>query len=92
MKWRWWGIALLPAIAGLALATLVMALSALPNPIIYFRANLNVLVFLVGLLLSVLIAIGMALWMKAERRRKKCVTGLRAKTTEERRRFLQRLD
>jgi signal transduction histidine kinase len=92
MKRRWWGIALLPVLAGLVLATLVMALSALPDSIIYFRANLDVLVFLAGLLLSVLIAIGLALWIGAERRRKKCVTGLRAKATKERRRFVQRLD
>jgi two-component system OmpR family sensor kinase len=92
MKWRWSGIALLPVLAGLVLATLVMTLSTLPNPIIYFRANLDVLVFLAGFLLSVLIAIGLALWIGPERRRKKCVTGLRAKTTKERRRFVQRLD
>ncbi len=92
MRWRKWSVVLLPALGGTGAAALVKVAS-LPSPVVYMRADLGILLALVGLLLSALAAMGLALCARAERLGgEKHATDLRAQATEERRRFLQRLD
>jgi two-component system OmpR family sensor kinase len=87
-----WGIALLPAAMGLAVALLVANVAPLENPILYVRADLGTVALIVGLGLSALMAAGLALWQWQERRHQQRVTQVRAQMADERRRFLQRLD
>jgi two-component system OmpR family sensor kinase len=92
MKWRRWAVALLPVAAGLVVAALVTDAVGMPNPILYLRGDLGSLAVLVGLVLSAVIAGGVALWAWAERRGDRRVDGIHVRAAEERRRFLQRLD
>lgn len=87
-----WGIILLPAAVGLAVALLVANVAPLENPILYVRADLGTVALIVGLGLSALMAAGLALWRWQERRHQQRVTQVRAQMADERRRFLQRLD
>jgi two-component system OmpR family sensor kinase len=87
-----WGIALLPAATGVAIALLVANVAPLENPILYVRADLGTIALIVGLGLSALMATGLALGQWQERRHQQRVTQVRAQMADERRRFLQRLD
>jgi two-component system OmpR family sensor kinase len=71
----------------------LFAREALPNPVVYLRADLAALALLAGIVLSLLLAVGMLLhrWW-AERAQQRAVSQARAKMAGERRRFLQRLD
>jgi len=90
-RWRW-GLTLVPAVLGLAGALLLTSFPALPDPVIYLRANVGTLALLAGAALSLLAAAGLALWSLAGRRGRRRVVDVRVQTAEERRRFLQRLD
>ena len=92
MKWQRWGLALIPIVAGLVIASLMVDIPTLTNPIIYMRVDLGTLAVIIGLALSVLITVGLVLWGWAERRGGQRVADLRIQAAEERRRFLQRLD
>jgi two-component system OmpR family sensor kinase len=92
MKWLRWGFVLIPIVAGLVIASLMVDIPTLTNPIIYMRVDLGTLAAIVGVALSVLVAVGMVLWVWAGRRGEQRVTGVRAQVAEERRQFLQRLD
>lgn len=86
MKARWL-VALLPAGVGLGIAALT-ASGRLTNPILYLRVDLGTLSLLGGLLLAGVATAYLLLGMRAEKNRQQ----IQAQTTEERRRFLQRLD
>jgi two-component system OmpR family sensor kinase len=92
MKWQRWGLALIPVVAGLVVASLMVDIPTLTNPIIYMRVDLGTLAVIIGLALSVLVTVGLVLWEWAGRRGEQRATGVRAQVAEERRRFLQRLD
>jgi two-component system OmpR family sensor kinase len=92
MKWQRWGLALIPVVAGLVVASLMVDIPTLTNPIIYMRVDLGTLAVIIGLALSVLVTMGLVLWEWAGRRGEQRATGVRAQVAEERRRFLQRLD
>jgi two-component system OmpR family sensor kinase len=92
MKWQWWGLALIPIVAGLVIASLMADIPTLTNPIIYMRVDLGTLAVIIGLALSALATVGLTLWGWTERRGEQRVVSVRAQVAEERRRFLQRLD
>jgi two-component system OmpR family sensor kinase len=92
MKWQQWGLALIPVVAGLVVASLMVDIPTLTNPIIYMRVDLGTLAVIIGLALSVLVTVGLVLWEWAGRQGEQRATGVRAQVAEERRRFLQRLD
>jgi two-component system OmpR family sensor kinase len=87
-----WVIALIPAAAGLVIASLVTNVTTLENPILYVRADLGTIALIIGLGLSTLIATGLALWQWQEQRHQQRVAEVRVQMADERRRFLQRLD
>lgn len=86
------GIALIPAAAGLVIASLVTNVATLGNPIFYVRADLGSVALIIGLGLSTLMATGLALWQWQEQRHQQRVAEVRVQMADERRRFLQRLD
>jgi two-component system OmpR family sensor kinase len=92
MKWQRWGLVLIPVVAGLVVASLMVDVPALTNPIIYMRVDLSTLAVIIGLSLSVLVMVGLVLWEWAGQRGEQRATSVRAQVAEERRRFLQRLD
>jgi len=92
MKWQRWGLVLIPVVAGWVVASLMVDVPALTNPIIYMRVNLSTLAVIIGLSLSVLVMVGLVLWEWAGQRGEQRATSVRAQVAEERRRFLQRLD
>jgi two-component system OmpR family sensor kinase len=85
-------LALIPVVAGLVVASLMVDIPTLTNPIIYMRVDLGTLAVIIGLALSVLVTVGLVLWEWAGRQGEQRATGVRAQVAEERRRFLQRLD
>jgi two-component system OmpR family sensor kinase len=92
MKWQRWGLVLIPVVAGLVVASLMVDVPALTNPIIYMRVDLSTLAVIIGLSLSALVMVGLVLWEWAGQRGEQRATSVRAQVAEERRRFLQRLD
>jgi two-component system, OmpR family, sensor kinase len=89
MKW-YWASTLAPMLAGLGIG-LYLNLSASYNPIIYMRADLGTIFFILGSFLTILSAIFMAFWTNNENCRR-AKLDLVISTSEDRRRFLQRLD
>jgi len=92
MRWQRWGFILVPLAAGLVIASLFIIVPTLASPILQVRIDLGNLAIAIGATVSVLSAIGIALWEWATRRCQRQMAGLRAESAEERRRFLQRLD
>ena len=92
MRWQRWGFILVPLAAGLVIASLFIIVPTLASPILQVRIDLGNLAIAIGATVSVLFAVGIALWELATRRCQRQMAGLRAESAEERRRFLQRLD
>jgi two-component system OmpR family sensor kinase len=92
MRWQRWGFILVPLAAGLVIASLFIIVPTLASPILQVRIDLGNLAIAIGATVSVLFAVGIALWELATRQCQRQMAGLRAESAEERRRFLQRLD
>jgi len=92
MRWQRWGFILVPLAAGLVIASLFIIVPTLASPILQVRIDLGNLAIAIGATVSILVAVGIALWELATRRCQRQMAGLRAESAEERRRFLQRLD
>ena len=92
MRWQRWGFILVPLAAGLVIASLFIIVPTLASPILQVRIDLGNLAIAIGATVSVLFALGIALWEWATRQCRRQMAGLRAESAEERRRFLQRLD
>jgi two-component system OmpR family sensor kinase len=89
MKWRWL-LALLPL--GLSLVGALLWTSAgWQNPVLFARASLSTLLVLVGVLITLLLAV-LALWQLNAERHAEAKAHLQHQAAEDRRRFLQRLD
>ncbi|MBC8335071.1 MAG: HAMP domain-containing histidine kinase [Anaerolineales bacterium] len=86
MRWRWWWV-LIPFIFGI-MAALAIILTKMPNPILFFQADLWILVIGVGIGLSIL----MALITGYHAQNKKTQNAVINKFSEDRNRFLRRLD
>jgi two-component system OmpR family sensor kinase len=76
----------------LVIASLLLDVPTLANPILSLRVDLGMLAIILGVTLSILVAMGLAVWEWAGRRCMEQVGVLQAEAAEERRRFLQRLD
>lgn len=94
MKWRI-ALSLLPTLLGLLAYGLLRA-TGLPDPTLFLRGALSELLLLAGIGMSALIAADTALWWNdrqaCEARLRAVRQEMRQEATEERRRFLQRLD
>ena len=86
VRWGWlW--ALLPLVVGLILASSAW-LQWLPNPIVYVRADVGTLAWLLGALLAASV---LGIWWQAQRHAR-ALQQARAEAATEHRRFLRRLD
>jgi two-component system OmpR family sensor kinase len=92
MRWQRFALALIPLAAGSAIASLTLAVAAVPNPILYARVDAGSLVLMVGISVSLLMGIGLALWERQAWTCQQRMVDARTRVVEERRRFLQRLD
>jgi two-component system OmpR family sensor kinase len=90
MKWRWL-LLLIPFGLGLLLAALLNQ-SELPNPTYRVLISLSSLLLLLGILLSIVMAFGQVVWRLAAGQNEQKMARLQTEATEDRRRFLQRLD
>ncbi|MDI7275798.1 MAG: histidine kinase dimerization/phospho-acceptor domain-containing protein, partial [Anaerolineae bacterium] len=88
---RRYALAIGPLLAGVALALLWQA-GLWANPILYLRADVGTLLFLVGAGASALCTLGMALWAQAGRCHERKTFMLRQEQAESHRRFVRRLD
>lgn len=87
MKRSYIVLALIPFIIGL-LVGLVLNLTAIQNPIVYLRADLGTIIFLIGIILSTLISIGLVTFQRVQA----IVDTAYQQAAADRRRFIQRLD
>lgn len=87
----WWGLVLLPAAVGVAVAGLA-GQGVIENPILYLRGRLDLCAVIAGVALSILMAafFGLAEWLKGRGRRATQQTLER--NAREHNRFLRRLD
>lgn len=91
MKRNFYALLFMPAALGFV-AWLAFRFGWLPDSILYLRANLGLLLFLFGLLLSTLIGIGLAFYVLFESRARKEVDKVLNDSSAQHRQFLQRLD
>lgn len=89
MKWYWISTAA-PLLAGLGIG-IFLNVNSTYNPILYVRADLGSIFVMFGLFLTILALTFMAFWVTNEKNRRSKLD-LVISTSEERRRFLQRLD
>ena len=92
MRWQRLSLALLPVSVGLVLASLVLGIATIPNPVLYARVDLGNLAWVTGLVFSLLAGVGFAVWEVQLSRCRRRIAETRTKAANERRRFLQRLD
>jgi signal transduction histidine kinase len=92
VKWSRWGIALVPLGAGLLIASFLLYVPTVTNPILHVRVDLGTLAITIGATASLLAAMGIVLWEWAGRRCQQQLADIRARLAQERRRFLQRID
>jgi len=89
MKRWWWLIVLAPTLLGIALALFFfLVYDPAHDHVVYLRADLGALSFLIGVLLSLVVALLVALLGWRERTHQRASSA----AAEEHRRFLQRLD
>jgi signal transduction histidine kinase len=92
MRWQRLALALIPFAAGLALASLLLDVAAVPNPVLSARVDMGSLALVAGIVLSLLVGLGLGLWEWQSWNCRQRIAEGRAETLAERRRFLQRLD
>lgn len=92
MRWRRWAVALIPAAAGLMVATLFYQIPEVPNPIVSIRVDVGTAALIVGCAGSMVALAYVTAWSRTARGHRRQVADIRAAASEERRRFLQRLD
>ena len=68
MRWQRRGFILVPLAAGLVIASLFIIVPTLASPILQVRIDLDNLAIAIGATVSVLFAVGIALWELATRR------------------------
>jgi len=86
MRWRWWWV-LVPLLLGLA-AALILSLTGAANPILFAQADLGSLLFVAGIVFSILVALTLVILDQIE----KVQIEATIQFAEDRRRFLRRLD
>jgi two-component system OmpR family sensor kinase len=90
IPWKWLG-ALLPAAAGIVVAGLVTR-GVLVNHRIYLVGGIGTLSWVIGLMLSSILVVGIAVRERTLRRHRREISRVQRDAAEDRRRFLRRLD
>lgn len=91
MRWRWFLLSSLPLLLAGVLSILLTE-TGMMNPILVFRASLNVLLLLLGLTASLFLVAIFTVVQWQQNRLQRVLDEQRHKSAEDRRRFLQRLD
>jgi two-component system OmpR family sensor kinase len=91
MKWWKWIISLLPAGIGIIIISLISG-GIIANPVLYLRGHLAAVALYGGLIISAILLGIFFLWERNLRGHEQEILDLHKETTQERRRFLQRLD
>jgi two-component system OmpR family sensor kinase len=91
MKWWGWVLSLLPAGIGILISVLATN-EIISNPVLYLRGNLAALASRVGLTISIVTIAIILIWNRNHRKHQKNILDMQKQTSEDRRRFLQRLD
>jgi len=91
MKWWAWILSLLPAGIGI-LISILASNEIISNPVLFLRGSLTALTSRAGITISAFIIILILSWNNNQRKHRKEVTNIKNQSSEERRRFLQRLD
>ena len=91
MKWWGWVLSLLPAGLGILISVLANQ-EIIANPVLYLRGDLAALAIRVGITVSIVIIAISLIWSYVQKRYKYELQQVRQAASEDRRRFLQRLD
>lgn len=91
MKWWGWMLSLLPA--GLGILISVLAINGyITNPVFYLRGDLASFASLGGVMISIITVVIILLWNHNQKNHNSTILSLQIQASEDRRRFLQRLD
>lgn len=90
---KWWGraLSLLPAGFGI-LISLLASNEIINNPVLYVRGSMAALVSRAGVIISLFAIVLILVWNNKKKRHKNSILELQKGASEDRRRFLQRLD
>ena len=91
MKWWGWILALLPAGVGI-LISILASNEAINDPVLYVRGNLTALVVFGGVTISIITIAAAQIWIHTQKKHQKELQEVQQQASEDRRRFLQRLD
>lgn len=91
MKWWGWILSLLPAGLGIIISVLATN-EIITNPVLYLRGNLAALASRVGLTISIITIALVLIRNHNQKKHKRAILDMQKQASEDRRRFLQRLD
>ena len=91
MKWWGWILSLLPAGMGILISALAIN-EIISNPVLFLRGSLAALTSLGGVTISIITITIVLLRDYNQKKHKKAIQGMQKQSSEDRRRFLQRLD
>ena len=91
MKWWGWVLSLLPAGLGILISVLANQ-EIIANPVLYLRGDLAALAARIGITVSIVIIAISLIWSYVQKKYKYELQRVRQAASEDRRRFLQRLD
>jgi two-component system OmpR family sensor kinase len=91
MKWWGWLLSLLPAALGILISWLA-ANGIITNPVLYLRGPLAAVASLAGLTISIITIAIALLWNRNQKQHKTALLEIQEQASQDRRRFLQRLD
>ncbi|UCD98181.1 MAG: HAMP domain-containing histidine kinase [Chloroflexota bacterium] len=91
MKWWEWILSLLPA--GLGILVSILAINAIiSNPVLFLRGSLAALASTIGVIVSIITIVALLVWNQNRRTKEDAIQSVKRQASEDRRRFLQRLD
>jgi len=91
MKWWMWILSLLPA--GLGILVSILAINGIiSNPVLFLRGSLAALASTIGVIISIITLVTLLVWDQNRRKQESRIQYIKNQASEDRRRFLQRLD
>lgn len=91
MKWWMWILSLLPA--GLGILVSILAINGIiSNPVLFLRGSLAALASTIGVIISIITIVTLLVWNQNRRKQESGIQYIKNQASEDRRRFLQRLD
>jgi two-component system OmpR family sensor kinase len=91
MKWWGWTLSLLPAGMGILISVLATN-EIITNPVLFLRGNLAALASRPGVAISIITIALVLIWNRNQKKHKKAIIDMQKGASEDRQRFLQRLD